>query len=172
LLVPYLFHLEWCHTDTLHYQHLSRNQWHCCLASIFLRGSVETDELAFCVSKNNIGALTEVPFPWFNTTNTDVHLYIPSLASSHWYMIIQHSRTLQVPTSLDVHDAGDECSSWGSRENTLPLCQGWPNLLNVRATYDKLQMFESRKTWTNITHTFLLLHAHFVTKITNIKITF
>jgi hypothetical protein len=24
--------------------------------------------------------------------------------------------------------------------------QGWPNLLNVRATYDKLQMFESRKT--------------------------
>jgi hypothetical protein len=42
--------------------------------------------------------------------------------------------------------------------------RGWPNLLNVRVTYDKLQMFESRKTWTNITHTFLLLHAHLVTK--------
>jgi hypothetical protein len=24
--------------------------------------------------------------------------------------------------------------------------QGWPNFLNVRATYDKFQMFESRKT--------------------------
>jgi hypothetical protein len=27
----------------------------------------------------------------------------------------------------------------------VALVQGWPNLLNVRATYDKLQMFESRK---------------------------
>jgi hypothetical protein len=45
------------------------------------------------------------------------------------------------------------------------LVQEWPNLLNVRATYDKVQTFESRKTWTNITHTVLLLHAHFVTKI-------
>jgi hypothetical protein len=45
------------------------------------------------------------------------------------------------------------------------LRQGWPNLLNVKASYDKLQMFESCKTWTNITHTFLLLHAHVVTKI-------
>jgi hypothetical protein len=43
--------------------------------------------------------------------------------------------------------------------------RGGQTLRNVRATYDKLQMFESRKTWTNITHTFLLLHAHFVTKI-------
>jgi hypothetical protein len=50
------------------------------------------------------------------------------------------------------------------------LCQGWPNLLNVRATYDRLQMFESRKKWTNFTHTFLLLHGHFVTKIMNIKL--
>jgi hypothetical protein len=49
--------------------------------------------------------------------------------------------------------------------------QGWPNLLNVRATYAKLQMFESRKTRTNITHTFLLLHAHFVTKTMYIELT-
>jgi hypothetical protein len=48
---------------------------------------------------------------------------------------------------------------------TNNLDQGWPNFLNARATYDKLQMFESRKTLTDITHTFLLLHAHFVTKI-------
>jgi hypothetical protein len=48
----------------------------------------------------------------------------------------------------------------GLHENDS-LKQGWPNVLNVRATYDKLQMFESRKTRTNITHTFLLLHAHF-----------
>jgi hypothetical protein len=26
------------------------------------------------------------------------------------------------------------------------IAQGWPNLLNVRATYDNLQTFESRKT--------------------------
>jgi hypothetical protein len=58
------------------------------------------------------------------------------------------------------------CSMKGT-ENVFfhSIGQGWPNLLNVRATYDKLQMFESRKTWTNITHTFLLLHAYFVTKI-------
>jgi hypothetical protein len=28
----------------------------------------------------------------------------------------------------------------------IGLEQGWPNLLNVRATYDKVQMFESRNT--------------------------
>lgn len=44
-----------------------------------------------------------------------------SLASSYWHMIIQHLHALQVPTSLEVHDAGDECSSWGSKEHTTTV---------------------------------------------------
>lgn len=111
LLVPYLFHVECCHSDSLHHRHLSRNHWHYCLASIFLRGSVEMDGKAFCVPTNNIGAFTKVLFPRFSTVNTDVLLYIHSLASSYCHMIIQHLHALQVPTSNEVHDAGDECSS-------------------------------------------------------------
>lgn len=48
-------------------------------------------------------------------------------------------------------------------------CQGWPNLLNVRATHDKIQMSESRKTWIKFTRFSsiqiytLFLHTDFVT---------
>lgn len=44
---------------------------------------------------------------------------------------------------------------------SLSLC--WPKLLNVRTTYDKVHLFESRKAWTKF--------IHFVTHI-NIKLSF
>lgn len=44
-----------------------------------------------------------------------------SLASSYWHMIIQHLHTLQVPTSLEVHNTGDESSSWSSKEHTTTM---------------------------------------------------
>jgi hypothetical protein len=44
-----------------------------------------------------------------------------------------------------VRNLSTECRFYRVRE-PYRIDQGWPNSLNVRATYDKLQMFESRKT--------------------------
>ena len=46
----------------------------------------------------------------------------------------------------------------------MGIFHGWPNLLNVRATFDKAQMRKSHTT-SKFTHMFLLLFTHFVPKI-------
>jgi hypothetical protein len=49
-------------------------------------------------------------------------------------------------------------------DKSFIINQRWPNLLNVRATYDKLQMLENRKIWPNITHTFFIVTCTFCYK--------